>query len=206
MCVVGYVSLVVRTWGADLGDGSPISHAIWAQDIFYFAVDFGSLSRMAQDLTRALDDHGPSRKPDSLSFLANSVAVSTLPARFASSFPSLDRQGNPWWHPRMDAMPSLGILLSPSGDSLSAVETPHRSRPATLLGPGPLGSPALLCLRRPARHVCTPLHVCTPRFAHHGLFQRTVGCSRVDAVPLPPGSARDRRALFPQTHLRSSSE
>ena len=80
---------------------------------------------MAQDPTSALNDHGLSWKPDSLAFLANKVAAATLASPFDVCFPILDRQGNPWWYPRVDTMPCLGVLLTPSGDSLAAVE--HRT-------------------------------------------------------------------------------
>ena len=111
-------------WGADLGDGNPISHAIWADDIFFFAVSLDQVSGMAQDLTYALNDHGLSWKPGSLAFLANKVAASALTPPSDLGFPTLDRQGNPWWYPRVETMPCLGVLLTPSGDSLAAVE--HR--------------------------------------------------------------------------------
>ena len=38
-------------WGPDLGDGSPISHAVWAYDIFLFAVSPAQIAAIAQDPT-----------------------------------------------------------------------------------------------------------------------------------------------------------
>ena len=110
--------------GADLGDGCPISHAIWADDIFFFAISFDQISGMAQDLTYALNDHGLSWKSDSLAFLANKAAAATLAPTFDTSFSTLDRQGQPWRYPRVETMSCPGVLLTPSGDSVAAVE--HR--------------------------------------------------------------------------------
>ena len=80
------------------------------------------ISGMAQDITYALNDHGLSWKSDSLALLANTVAAATLASPFDTCFPTLDRQGNPWWYPRVETMPYLGVLLTPSGDSPAAVE------------------------------------------------------------------------------------
>ena len=112
-------------WGADLQDGlPPISHAVWADDLFFFASDFETFATMSQDICSALNEKGLSLKPDSLLYMANDVASEQLPDTFCSSFPVLDSSGTPLWFDRVPALPCLGVLLSPSGDSNTAVE--HR--------------------------------------------------------------------------------
>ena len=106
-------------WGADQGDGSPISHAIWADDIFFFAMSFDPISVMAQDLTYALSDHRLSWKPASFVFLANKMVASTL-APFDLVSPFWIAKGTPGgihvWRP----CPAWACFLRP---------------PATLLRP-----------------------------------------------------------------------
>ena len=53
-------------WGTNLQDGLPSkSHAVWADDMFFFAMDFESFTSMAQDVCFALNEKGLSLKPES---------------------------------------------------------------------------------------------------------------------------------------------
>ena len=79
---------------------------------------------MSQELTNALSDCQLSWKPDSLSFMANRVAAQDLPETWCSAFPVLSPSGAPLWFERTEAMPCLGVLLTPTGDTLLAME--HR--------------------------------------------------------------------------------
>ena len=72
-----------------------------------------------------MNDHGLSWKADSLAFMATDVAAMALALPFDTAFPTLDRQGDHWWHPRVETMVCLGVLLTLSGDCLPAVE--HRT-------------------------------------------------------------------------------
>ena len=113
-----------KRYGVDLHDGLvPLSHAIWADDIFWITSDLGDLLTMAQDLSYGLNDGGLLWKPDSLSFLANRTALSLHPS-LPSSFPTLSRTGLPCWFHRVSHLPVLGVLLDGTGDTLCAVE--HR--------------------------------------------------------------------------------
>ena len=110
-------------WGIDLEDGlPPISHAIWADDIFFFASSFETFVSMAQDLTHALNDFGLQWKAGSLSFLVNETGALQLPDVSPNAFPVLDRSGYPWWFERKETLPCLGVLLSPSGSTETAIE------------------------------------------------------------------------------------
>ena len=114
-----------RRCGWDPGDGlPPISHVAWAVDLFWFSPCFAQFASMCQDLTEALEDAQLSWKPPSLLFMPNRVAAQDLPETWCSFFPVLSRSGEPIWFHRSDALPCLGVLLPPTGDTATAVD--HR--------------------------------------------------------------------------------
>ena len=120
----------VRRWqdlcyGVDLGDGLPfLTHCCWADDLFWQSASFDELACVSQELTIALSDCQLSWKPGGLSFVANRVAAQDLPETWCSAFPVLTSSGAPLWFERVEAMPCLGVLPTPTGDTLLA--TGHR--------------------------------------------------------------------------------
>ena len=101
-----------------------MSHAVWADDLFFFAMDFESFASMAQYVCSALNEKGFSLKPESLLFMANDVATVSLPDISLCSFPVLGSSGTPLFFERVLALPCLRVLLFPSGETKVAVE--HR--------------------------------------------------------------------------------
>ena len=118
----------VRRWqdlgyGVGLGDGLPfLIHCCWADDLFWLSASFDELACMSQELATAFSVCQLSWKPDSLSFMANRVAAQDLPETWCSAFPVLTSSGAPLWFERVEAMPCLGVLLTPTGDILLAME------------------------------------------------------------------------------------
>ena len=53
--------------------------------------------------------------PSSLLYMPNRVAAPDLPETWCSSFPVLSLSGEPVWFHRSDALPCLGVFLSPYG-------------------------------------------------------------------------------------------
>ena len=79
---------------------------------------------MAQDVCSALNEKGLSLKLESLLFMADGVASVSLPDIALCSFPVLESSGHSLFFERVPALPRLGVLLSPSGETKVAVE--HR--------------------------------------------------------------------------------
>ena len=120
----------VREWarncfGVSLEDAwEPISHRVWADDIWWFSNSWDELCTMSQDLTSALADGQLSWKPSSLQYLMNAPALASFGEGPPEGFCTLDRCGAPLHFTRVSSMDVLGVLVDGVGDSLCALE--HR--------------------------------------------------------------------------------
>eukprot|EP00972_Heterocapsa_arctica_P036299 5341743-Heterocapsa_arctica.AAC.1 len=96
---------LLRDWsskgfGVDLEDGAaPVTHLVWADDVWWFSCDFNQFMNMSQSLTYALGDGSLSWKPDSLGFLVNEWAIPLVPPSGSAGAVVLDRSSSPCFLP-----------------------------------------------------------------------------------------------------------